>query len=116
MPRLPRILVATPCAETLDALRVLLAGDASLVEASDLDGAVSLLGSRSIDGLVADTRIGGPSARRLADAFLRAREHPDTLLRLDIRSPRLQVIFRPWHDWELRTYLVGTPFEATGTA
>lgn len=127
MRRLPRLLVATPCPKTFAALRSLFAGDVEMLAAAEPARALEALEQHAFDGVVADSRFHARAARVIADGFLRRNEtgvavvlasleDPDTLMRLDIRSPRLEVIFRPWNDWELRTCLLGAPFEATGTA
>lgn len=127
MPHLPRILVVTPHADTFDAIRTLLAGDAELMVVDEPAQALRLLGEQEFQAVVADNRLPDRMGRAVVDAFLRVTprgpavllaslEDPDTLMRLDIRSRRLEVIFQPWNDWELRTCLLGTTLEATGTA
>ena len=127
MHRLPRLLVATPCPETFASLRRLFAGDVEMMSACEPARALEALEQHEFDGLVVDSRLHARTARLVADRFLKTTdrgvavilaslEDPDTLMRLDIRSPRLEVIFRPWNDWELRTCLLGAPAEATGTA
>lgn len=127
MPHLPRILVATPHEDTFDSLRALFAGDVELMAVDDPAQALRLIGRTEFDGVVADSRLGSRMGRIVLDSYLKVSprgravllaslEDPDTLMRLDIRSPRLEVIFRPWNEWELRTCLLGAPYEATGTA
>ena len=127
MRHLPRVLIATPCGDTFASLRTLLAGDVQMLVAAEPAQALRLLESNPIDALVVDSRLPFSMARVIADSFLRSNpsgtavilaslEDPDTLMRLDVRSSRLEVIFRPWNDWELRTCLLGAPLEATGTA
>jgi hypothetical protein len=126
MPILPRILLATPCAKDAERLRSLLAGDAEVLTASGPVEAERLLAGRGLAAVIADDRLADGSARVLADRFLKrsargraillaSLEHPDVLLGLDRRSPRLEVVFRPWNDWQLRTCLLGQALEATGT-
>lgn len=127
MRHLPRLLIATPCGDTFASLRALLAGDVQMLVAAEPAQALRLLEANAIEALVVDSRLPFRMARVIAESFLRSNpsgtavilaslEDPDTLMRLDVRSPRLEVIFRPWNDWELRTCLLGAPLEATGTA
>jgi DNA-binding NtrC family response regulator len=127
MPHLPRILIVTAHVDTFDAIRTLLSGDAELLVVNEPGQALRLIAERDYHAVVADNRLADGKGRVIVDAFMNRSPQgravllaslldPDTLMRLDIRSHRLEVIFRPWNDWELRTCLLGPTLEATGTA
>ena len=126
-PESRRILVVSKDDELLAAVADVLAGDVQLETSRDPQAALEILKAGEHAGLVADSRLPGRLASSLAECFLGATtsgravlvaslDDPDTLMRLNQHGGRLEIIFRPWNDWELRTRVLGRPYEAaTGT-
>jgi len=121
----PRLLAAAADRSTLEELAACLGDDATVVGTVSASEALAAVGCDDFDGVVVDGRLAQRMAGIVGEAFLRksqtgrvvlltSMDDPDTLMRLRVDSGRVEVIFRPWNEAELRTCLLRPAAAAMG--
>lgn len=116
--RPPRILCVSADEEMPRQLDACLGGSAVIDVHADPDHATDLLRSLPFSGAVFDARLPGRQAVHLANVFVRHQPagraviacvsaDATTLLGIAARDPRVEVVFHPWDEDEVRERLLG---------